>query len=135
MMGAPKPVAPLVVGIAVIVLLLPLIIFLVTRLQIPGDGTQATFDLAQIQTTGFVVKAFVPSPDGLLTGDIVQAVEGHSLDDLARDVFHCDPDNLDVETVIQKIEETNTCENLDPPVRVRIDQEGWFSVLVYEEKS
>jgi len=24
-------------------------------------------------------------------------------------------DNLDVETVIQKIEETNTCANLDPP--------------------
>jgi hypothetical protein len=55
--------------------------------------------------------------------------------ELARDVFHCDPDNLDVETVIEKIEKTNTCANLDPPVCVHIDQEGWFSVLVYEEES
>ena len=103
MMGAPKLVAPLVVGIAVLVLLLPLIIFLVARLQIPGDGTQATFDLAQIQTTGFVVKAFVPSPDGLLTGDIVQAVEGHSLDDLARDVFlgRWDKPSLQRQQVVQ----------------------------------
>ena len=35
----------------------------------------------------------------------------------------CDPDNLDVETVIQKVEETNTCANLDPPVCVHIDEE------------
>lgn len=55
--------------------------------------------------------------------------------ELARDVFHCDPDFLDVETVIQKIEETNVCANLDSPVRVHVDHDGWFSVLVYEKES
>src|ERR1700682_4158569 len=53
--------------------------------------------------------------------------------ELARDVFHCDPDNLDVETVIQKIEMINTCENLDAPIRVYIATDGYFSVLVFEE--
>ncbi|MBI3821262.1 MAG: hypothetical protein HY289_01120 [Planctomycetes bacterium] len=54
--------------------------------------------------------------------------------ELARDVFNCHPDNLDVETILDKVLETDTCENLDPPVRVHIDPEGWYSILVYEEK-
>jgi hypothetical protein len=53
-------------------------------------------------------------------------------DNLARDVFHCPPDNLDVETVMAKIKETNTCANLDPPVDVFIDADGWYRVRVYE---
>lgn len=54
--------------------------------------------------------------------------------ELACEVFQCPPDNLDVETVLDKVRETDTCENLDPPVRVRIDPDGWFTVLVFEEK-
>lgn len=54
--------------------------------------------------------------------------------ELARDVFNCPSDNLGVETVLDKVRETDTCANLDPPVRVYIDPEGWFSVLVHEEK-
>src|SRR5437870_3804639 len=37
---------------------------------------------------------------------------------LARDVFHCPPDNLDPETVLMKIQETDSCRNLDSPVEV-----------------
>ncbi len=51
--------------------------------------------------------------------------------DLARDVFHCSPETLDVETVLRQILETNACRNLDPPVEVWIDPEGRHSVLVY----
>jgi hypothetical protein len=53
---------------------------------------------------------------------------------LAEDVFGLDPSQLDVETVLRKIEETNTCRNLDSPVEVFIDPEGDFSVLVYERQ-
>jgi len=50
---------------------------------------------------------------------------------LARELFGIEPNNLDVETVIQRVVETNTCRNLDPPVEIWIDQDGFFSVLVY----
>ena len=98
-----RPAGPLAVGAAVIALLLPLVIFLAARVQIPGDGTQATFDLAQIHTTGYVVKSFMSSPDGLQTGDIVEAIEGHSMDDLARDVFlgRWDKPPLQLQQVVQ----------------------------------
>ncbi len=55
--------------------------------------------------------------------------------ELARDVFNCRAENLDVETVLAKVLETNICANLDSPVRVYIDADGWFSVLVHEENS
>jgi hypothetical protein len=51
---------------------------------------------------------------------------------IAEEVFGVDPSQLDIETVLRRIQETNTCGNLDPPVEVFIDPEGEFSVLVYE---
>ena len=54
---------------------------------------------------------------------------------LAEEVFGVDPSQLDVETVLRRIQETNTCGNLDSPVEVYIDPEGEFSVLVYEPES
>ena len=51
---------------------------------------------------------------------------------LARDVFDCEPEHLNIEAVLQKIEETNTCLNLDSPVEVLIDPDGEFTVLVYD---
>ena len=50
---------------------------------------------------------------------------------LARELFGVEPNNLDVEMVIQRVVETNTCRNLDSPVEIWIDQDGFFSVLVY----
>jgi hypothetical protein len=81
------------------------------------------------------IEKLKPSPRPTSVYQAVLSLPHDRWAELARDVFHCDPDNLDVETVIQKIEETNTCANLDPPVCVHIDQDGWFSVLVYEEKA
>ena len=54
-------------------------------------------------------------------------------DAMARDVFGCDPARLDPFTVMDKVRETDTCSNLDSPVQVWIDAEGWYDVLVYEE--
>ena len=52
---------------------------------------------------------------------------------LAREVFGSEPEYLDVETVLRRIKETNTCSNLDLPVNVWIDSDGEFTVLVFEE--
>ncbi len=51
---------------------------------------------------------------------------------LACEVLHCEPKHLDVEAVLSKIEETDTCLNLDSPVEVAIDAAGDFTVLVYD---
>ena len=51
---------------------------------------------------------------------------------LAREIFRCEPRYLDIETVLQKVEETNTCLNLDSPVEVAIDPDSEFTVLVYD---
>ena len=50
---------------------------------------------------------------------------------LAREEFGVEPNELDVETVMQRVIETDTCRNLDPPVEVWIDQGGFFSVFVF----
>ena len=54
--------------------------------------------------------------------------------EIAREVFGCEPEYLNIETVLQKIEETNTCLNLDPPVEVCIDLDGGFTVLVHDHE-
>jgi len=51
---------------------------------------------------------------------------------LARDVFGVDPEHLDPLTMFDRVREIDTCSNLDSPVRVWIDEEGWYELLVYE---
>lgn len=50
---------------------------------------------------------------------------------LARGEFGIEPNDLDVETVLQRVINTDTCRNLDAPVEVYVDRDGFFSVLVY----
>jgi len=50
---------------------------------------------------------------------------------MAREVFSADPDYLDADTVLARVVETNTCRNLDPPVEVFVDPEGYHTILVY----
>lgn len=50
---------------------------------------------------------------------------------LARAEFGVEPSHVDVETGMQRVIETDACRNLDSPVEVWIDQDGFFSVLVY----
>lgn len=51
---------------------------------------------------------------------------------LAEQVFGVDPSQLDLAMVLSKIEETNTCRNLDSPVEVFINPDGNFTVTVYD---
>jgi hypothetical protein len=50
---------------------------------------------------------------------------------MAEDVFGTDPDLVDADMVLAKIQETNTCGDLRSPVEVWIDDEGWHTVRVY----
>ncbi len=52
---------------------------------------------------------------------------------MAEEIFECEPDHLTPETVLEKIQETNTCSNLNSPVRVWIDPEGYYTVDVYDK--
>lgn len=52
---------------------------------------------------------------------------------LAEQVFDVAASQLDLSMVLRKIEETNTCRNLDVPVEVYIDRDGDFTVRVYDE--
>lgn len=47
-------------------------------------------------------------------------------------MFGVDGSQLDLGTVLAKVEETNTCLNLDSPVEVLIDPEGEFTLSVYD---
>ncbi len=54
--------------------------------------------------------------------------------DLAQDVFGTEPEFLTAETVLERIEATNSCRDLSSPVEVYIDADGWHSVRVYEAR-
>lgn len=74
-----------------------------------------------------------PSKDRPFT--VRQALEAMPEDrwaEMAREVFNCDPQFVDVDTVMQKITETDTCGTLSSPVDVWIDPEGYFTVDVYD---
>ena len=51
---------------------------------------------------------------------------------MAKDVFGVEHGNLDPRTVLEKVRETDTCSNLDSPVHVWIDEEGFYGVDVYD---
>jgi len=64
-----------------------------------------------------------------------QAINAMPEDDwasMARDVFGVDPELLDAHTVLEKIMETRTCTDLRPPVEVWIDEDGVYTIEVYE---
>ena len=59
------------------------------------------------------------------------SLNAHEWTELARNVFGVEPDRLTIDAVISHIEETNTCGNLDAPVEIWIDAEGWYRLLIY----
>jgi hypothetical protein len=50
---------------------------------------------------------------------------------LARQVFGCSPDHLDLDAVMARVVATDTCGNLNAPVEVWIDPEGDFTIRVF----
>ena len=77
------------------------------------------------------VVARAPSKRPTSVEQAVSQLSEETWAEIARDVFGCEPEYLNIETVLQKIEETNTCLSLDSPVEVCIDRDGEFTVLVY----
>lgn len=68
---------------------------------------------------------------------VYQAIQAMSDEDyatMAREVFNCEPDFVDADMVMIKIQETNTCRDLRSPVEVYIDDEGYHSVAVYDSR-
>lgn len=68
---------------------------------------------------------------------VYQALQAMSDEDYAtmtREVFGLEPDRVDLEMVMNKIRQTNTCRDLRSPVEVYIDEEGWHSVLVHDSE-
>ena len=84
-----------------------------------GDGSVAPDDLPHSDRPTSVYQALL-------------SLSEETWATIARDVFHCPPDNLDVPTVLAKIQETDTCRNLDSPVDVFIDVDGYYTVLVFD---
>lgn len=52
--------------------------------------------------------------------------------EMSEEVFGVE--DIDIETVMSKIEETDLCRNLDSPVEVYIDEEGYYSIYVYDSE-
>lgn len=84
-----------------------------------GDGSVAPDDLPRSDNPSSVYQAILSLPEEQWAR-------------LARKVFNSSPDDLDPETVVLKVQETNTCRNLDSPVEVFVDADGWHTLLVFD---
>jgi hypothetical protein len=84
-----------------------------------GDGSVAPDELRRSDHPTSVYQAILSLPD-------------EQWAQLARDVFNCPREDLDPETVICKVQETDTCRNLDNPVEVFVDADGWHTLLVFD---
>jgi hypothetical protein len=52
--------------------------------------------------------------------------------EMCQEVFpNVKPDRVDINMVMDKVRETNSCRDIRSPVRVYIDDAGWYSVEVY----
>lgn len=65
----------------------------------------------------------------------IHSIQREQWEAIARDVFRVAPSRLDPETVLDRIRRTNTCSNLDSPVRVWIDDDGSYYVMVHDPNS
>jgi two-component system NarL family sensor kinase len=77
----------ILISLVGIISALALLILFAARLTAPGDGTQVILEVSRLFPEGLPVKRFIPAPDGLREGDIVVAIQGSSVNDLAREAF------------------------------------------------
>jgi hypothetical protein len=63
--------------------------------------------------------------------DALASMDRQLWDEMARDVFGVEGDKLDLETVMARIEETDTVSDFLTPVSVWIDADGYWTVEVY----
>ena len=84
-----------------------------------GDDSVDPRELARSDNPTSVYQAILSLPDDQWAA-------------LARDIFNCSPEDLDPDTVLCKVEQTNTCRNLDSPVEVFVDSDGYYTLLIHE---
>jgi len=64
----------------------------------------------------------------------LMAMSEEEFAEMTYEVFGVEPDLVDINVVMQKIRETDTCGDLRSPVDVWIDEEGYYTVNVYEKE-
>ena len=67
--------------------------------------------------------------------DAIESMSVEMWEELAAEVFHTKVEYLSIQMIMDKIRETNTCSDLSSPVDVWIDEEGYFTVRVYEDEN
>lgn len=79
------------------------------------------------------IDSIRPSKRPVSVYQAILSIKGDTWREIAREVFDVPPDGLTPEAVLDKIIETDTCSNFDVPVEVWIDDEGYYSVRVYDQ--
>ena len=73
-----------------------------------------------------------PSDRPTTVADALASVADNEWDLMCHDVFGCAGEYLDVDTVLERIRETDTVSSFQPPVEVWIDDDGVHTVLVHD---
>jgi hypothetical protein len=62
----------------------------------------------------------------------IMAMDDDEWETLANDIFKVEMQYLEVDMVLERIREIDTCSTLSSPVEVWIDREGWFRLKVFD---
>jgi len=63
----------------------------------------------------------------------IKAIPDEEWEEICEQVFWSKPEEVEWEDILDQIKTVNTCSNLDSPVRVWIDEQGYYTVDVHEE--
>lgn len=90
-----------------------------------GDGSVDLYEIAPAARPDSVLQAIISLPRK------VQLQIAKDVFDSPDPEFYVDSESFPFD-VLDRIQETNTCTNLDSPVEVWIDQDGFYTVRVYQ---
>ncbi len=75
-----------------------------------------------------------PSDRPTTVADALASVTDDEWELISRDVFGCDGEFVGLDSVLERILETDTVSSFQPPVEVWIDDDGDYTVLVHDTK-
>lgn len=78
---------PIFIVSALLLVVLPFVLFIGARLLLPGDGTRVIFDFKHAKASGLTVRPLIAQPDSLHVDDIVVAVEGRAIHAWLKDTL------------------------------------------------
>ena len=73
-----------------------------------------------------------PSDRPTTVADALASMADDEWESMCADVFGCDGEYIDLDTVLERIIETDTVSSFQPPVEVWIDEDGCHTVLVHD---